>query len=332
VTAAGPPPVLRAGALSPASVDGALRAWGGFLIDVGDGGGAGGGGESIPWRAALAAAHQLFALPRAEKAELAIERSPHFRGYSEMHNQRDWREQLHLGRERPAAGATPAYRRLEGPNLWPSDPAWRRAIAGYADAVGALGEAILGQIVRTLALDADPFAGVGRDGYLVMKLIGYHPQASPDSVRPGVAPHVDFSWLTLTLQDSPGLEVRAPGGGWTLIAPRPGTLWVHAGELLELATGGRYRAAPHRVINQSVERTRVSIPFFLNPPLDAEVPVLAAAAGDGAPADADAGEHVHRVLSPGAPAVPLHFGESEWRRKGLGGWCAVCAPPDEPRG
>jgi isopenicillin N synthase-like dioxygenase len=241
-----------------------------------------------------------------------------------MHNERDWREQLHLGRERAAAGATPVFRRLEGPNLWPADPAWRRVIAGYGDAVTALGEAILGAAARALRLDDDPFAGVGRDGYLVMKLIGYHPQASAASVRPGVAPHVDFSWLTLTLQDSPGLEVRAPGGGWTLIAPRSGTLWVHAGELLEHATRGRYRAAPHRVINQSIERTRVSIPIFLNPPLDAYVPVLVAQDMDDGEPD---GEHVHRVLLPDAPAAPFHFGESEWRRKGLGGWCAVCAPP-----
>jgi isopenicillin N synthase-like dioxygenase len=311
------PPLLRADALHPDLVDRALREWGGFAVETRE--------SELPWRGALAAAHALFALPRASKAEIAIDRSRHFRGWSEMHNERDWREQLHLGRERPDAGAAPPYLRLDGPNLWPPEAAWRAPILAYMDAAAALGEAILGAIVQALALPGDPFAGVGGAGYLVCKLIAYHPQASTAMARPGVAPHVDFSWLTLTAQDSPGLEVRARNGAWTLIEPRPGVVWVHAGELLQFATRGRYAAAPHRVINQSLDRTRVSIPLFLNPPLDAQVPFLA---GEPAPlAPESAGEHVHRVLSPEAPPIPFHFGESEWRRKGLNRWCAICTPP-----
>jgi isopenicillin N synthase-like dioxygenase len=318
------PPLLHAGALDPEVVDGALRAWGGFSLETRE--------SELPWRAALLAAHTLFALPRTSKAEIAIERSPHFRGWSEMHNERDWREQLHLGRERPSAGAEPPFLRLDGPNLWPPAAAWRAPILDYMDAAAALGEAILGAVAQALALPDDPFAGVAAEGYLVAKLIGYHPQASTEAPRPGVAPHLDFSWLTLTAQDAPGLEVRAPDGAWTLIEPRPGVVWVHAGELLAFATRGRYAAAPHRVINRSSDRTRVSIPLFVNPPLTAQVPVLVGPPGPEASElpggeRAGAGEHVHRVLSPDEPAVPFHFGESEWRRKGLDRWCAVCVPP-----
>jgi isopenicillin N synthase-like dioxygenase len=314
-------PVLTATNLEPGAVDDALLGWGAFSLDT--------NGTGLPWRDVLDAAHAFFALPRAAKAELAIERSSHFRGWSEMHNERDWREQLHLGRERPAAGLSPPYLRLEGPNFWPEAPTWRAPVLGYMTASTDLGVRILGSLGHTLGLAEDAFAGVSGDGYVVMKLIGYHPQASSsEPARPGVASHVDFSWLTFTLQDAPGLEVRSRDGAWTLIEPRPGHVWVHPGELLELATGGRYVAAPHRVVNRSSSRTRVSIPLFVNPPLAAAVPIWPSVATVPARRESAtlAGEHVHRVLLPGAPRVGLHFGESEWRRKGLNGWCATCAP------
>jgi len=298
---------LRAGALSPEAVDAALARTGGFLLDA--------RATDLPWASALGSAYSLFESPREAKIDLAIERSPHHRGWSEMHNERDWREQLHLGRELPSPGASPPFLRLEGPNLWPRDPAWREVVAAYMNGAAALGEAILGHVAKALGLTGDPFHGVARDGYLVMKMIGYHPQQTA-AARPGVAPHVDFSWLTLTLQDSRGLSVRPPGEDWTIIEPQPGLLWVHAGELLQFASGGRYLALPHRVINQSIDRTRVSIPLFLNPPLRGLVPVFSAGGARGADAPsepADSAEHVHRVLTPDAP---FHFGEAEWRRKG----------------
>ena len=312
------PPSIKHRALSSAEVDGALREWGGFSIEVGEG--------ELPWRQAIAAARGLFERPRAAKAHLAIERSSHFRGWSEMHNDRDWREQLHLGRERPDSGQSPPFLRLEGPNLWPPDREFRRAISVYMDAAAALGETILERIAEALNLDAAAFAGIGRDGYLVMKLIGYHPQTSAETSRPGVAPHVDFSWLTLTFQDSPGLEVRTPNGHWMLIEPRQGSLWVHAGELLQFATGGRYEAAPHRVINHSIDRTRISIPLFINPPINSDVPIFAGPQSSSGVGANVAEEHIHRVLPPGGPAITFHFGEAEWRRKGLGRWCAACVP------
>ena len=309
------PPVLRSETFSAAEADSALRSWGGFLLEVGE--------HELQWRQALEVAHDLFARPRAAKLGLAIEGSPHFRGWSEMHNERDWREQLHLGRELPAAGEQPAFLRLEGPNLWPSEPEWRHAVDGYMQGVASLGETVLEQLAKLLDLPGAPFANVARDGCLVMKLIGYHPQSMSMPTRLGVAPHVDFSWLTLTLQDSPGLEVRTRARGWTLIEPRLGTLWVHVGELLQFASRGRYRAAPHRVINQSSDRTRVSIPLFLNPPLESDVPVFASPLS--LPETKNDG-HVHRVIPPDAPAIPFHFGEAEWQRKGLGRWCFECVP------
>jgi isopenicillin N synthase-like dioxygenase len=119
---------------------------------------------------------------------------------------------------------------------------------------------------------------------------------------------VDFSWITLLLQDAAGLEYRTPKGVWTPVPPVPGTLVVNLGEILEFATGGYYRATPHRVINHG--GSRYSLPFFLNPSLDRVV-------------QADAPEHVHRVFSMARESA-FRFGEEEWKRKGLGIYCESC--------
>ena len=259
-------PVFRDDALAPDALDRALRECGGFFVEHGRGGRPAGGNAGGQPRVLLAA--------RDDKRALAIERSAHFRGWSQMHNERDWREQLHLGRERPAADVRPDFRRLEGPNLWPDDAAWRDVVAGYIDAAARAGGVILDGLARRLGVDAGCFARLGDEGYLVAKLIGYHPQPRTRAVRSGVAAHVDFSWLTINLQDSAGLEVRRPDGAWAPVDVRPGAVWVHAGELLEHATRGRYAATPHRVVNPSTRRTRVSVPVFVNPPLASQVPVF----------------------------------------------------------
>ena len=314
-------PVLSADALAPGDVAAALRASGGFLLLPSI--------DALCVRA-LKAAHDFFALPTDVKALAGIDRSPHFRGWSEMHNERDWREQIHLGRERPAPGDHPPFLRLEGPNLWPPDESWRAVISTYMDAVAQLGERVLDSAAADLGLAPGSFAGIGRDGYLVLKLIAYHPQPTVDTQRPGVAAHVDFSWLTLTLQDSPGLEIMRADGSWVQVEPRPGSLWVHAGELLHVASGGAYPATPHRVINPSLDRTRVSLPLFLNPPLQGYVEPMVPTARGAATAASSSASHIHSVLPPGAPVERFRFGDAEWRRKGLDGWCHACAPPRTP--
>lgn len=275
----------------------------------------------------LAAARAFFARSNAEKSKLAVEHSPHFRGYSRLDNERDWREQLHFGSERAAIGCEPAYLQLEGPNLWPADPAWRLQIAEYFSDVTAIGAQLSAWIAVGLGLPTGDSSEWIRDPYVLMKLIRYEPQHFAAAYRPGVAAHVDFSWLTLTLQDDAGgFEIQRPDGSWAPVSHVPGALLVHLGELLQFATRGRLRATPHRVLNGSAERERVSIPLFLNPNLRARVPRfdLPGATPCAVPAEA---MHVHRFLPLDDPRESFQFGEQEWLRKGLKRWCVHCAGP-----
>jgi isopenicillin N synthase-like dioxygenase len=194
--------------------------------------------------------------------------------------------------------------RLRGPNLWPADPAWRDRMLRLMSDLERAGRDILSALAAGLSAREDP--------YLLLKLIHYPPTEVPQS---GVAAHVDFSWITLLLQDDTGgLEVCTPSGEWIEVPPTPGALSVNIGEILQFATRGYFQATPHRVRNRSASRSRFSLPFFLNPGLDTLVEPAAA-------------EHVHRVFAADDRA-PFVFGEEEWRRKGLGVWCAECVPGD----
>ena len=80
--------------------------------------------------------------------------------------------------------------------------------------------------------------------------------------------------LTLLLAEpgSRGLEVRDGRGGWVDVDPVPGAFIVNIGEMLEIASGGYLRATEHRVALSASER--ISVPYFFNPRLDAQFPVL----------------------------------------------------------
>ena len=82
--------------------------------------------------------------------------------------------------------------------------------------------------------------------------------------------------LTLLLVEpgTDGLQVEGPDGEWIDAPPVPGAFIVNIGELLEVATGGYLRATRHRVLAPPPGHDRISIPYFLNPGLDAQIPVL----------------------------------------------------------
>jgi len=224
-----------------------------------------------------------------------------------MHNPRDWREQLHLGREEPAH---PEYQ-LRGPNLWPANPEWKSEMLALIDDLETAATDVL-RILADVPDDELP--------YLVIKLIHY--QELPNGeLRSGVAPHVDFSWITLLIQDETGgLEFYTRDGSWVAVPPEPGALVVNIGEILDFATRGYFAATPHRVVSGA--RSRISIPFFLNPGLDSRVAPLESFT-DHKMRWSVPPAHVHRVFSTPRQA-PFVYGDEEWRRKGLGIYCESC--------
>jgi isopenicillin N synthase-like dioxygenase len=230
----------------------------------------------------LALAARLFALSDAQKQEVQMVHSPHFRGYNrvgvELTRARpDWREQFDIMAEEPClpdALLHHPWQGLQGPNLWPSAlPELRGALLGWQAQLTLIGLTLIRAFAEALAQPADAFdESLSPLPYRHTKLIHYPGRDEDDGQ--GVGAHKDPGYLTLLLQDSHGgLEVLTEQG-WTPAPPRAGALLVNIGELLELASNGYLKATLHRVVSPPPGVSRLSCAFFMAARLDATVPLL----------------------------------------------------------
>ncbi|CAI0389781.1 unnamed protein product [Linum tenue] len=89
----------------------------------------------------------------------------------------------------------------------------------------------------------------------------------------GLAPHTDSSLITLLHQSSnaTGLQISGDGGNlWIPVNPIPGALTVNVGDLMHIATNGRFKTALHRaVVNRT--RHRVSMAYFYGTPQEVKI-------------------------------------------------------------
>ena len=223
----------------------------------------------------FAASERFFALPEERKLALAMARGGRaWRGYFPLGGELtagrpDRKEGLYFGAE-PKPGAAPAGRPLEGPNLFPAEvPELRSAVLDFMSAATAAGQAMLEGLALSLELDAGYF----RRRYTaqpttLFRVFRYPP--SPDGADWGVGEHSDYGLLTLLAQDAVGgLEIKTPRG-WIEAPPLAGALVCNLGDMLDRLTGGVFRSTPHRVRNTS-SRARLSLAFFLDPALEAEI-------------------------------------------------------------
>ena len=243
---------------------------------------------------AMRSASDFFALPAEEKQEVDSSLSPHVRGYSQLGRERtvgvvDVREVWEMGPDASSLSADaladqPTFMRLQGPNLWPSKPAgFRDAMAQLFRGVGDVCEELMQAIAVGLGQQPQYFEDVGyfkdRNTAMKLKCCNYPATAAAaaaDSVEAGslgVGPHKDYGFLAVIEQSQPGLQVLDRAGEWQPVPLVPGALVVNGGELLELASGGAFMAATHRVVatTGAPHESRLSIGFFHNPSFHAVV-------------------------------------------------------------
>jgi isopenicillin N synthase-like dioxygenase len=251
-------------------------------------------------RAVMSVSHEFFALPEEERRELAIAKSPHFRGYTVLGDeitlgQRDWREQLDAGAEEPAAAVRrgdPAWLRLRGPNQWPARlPGMRDVVLAWMRAMDVVGVAVLRALALGLGQRIGHFdSAVLPRGDPHLKIIRYPAQDEARDTGQGVGMHHDSGLVSFVLQDIGGLQVEIDGA-LVEATPRPGTYVMNLGEMLQAATSGYLRATKHRVASPPPGKERISVAYFFHPRLDcvfepiALPPDLAAEAPGGENAD-----------------------------------------------
>lgn len=237
----------------------------------------------------LEASRIFFALPEAEKARIAMDKGGiAWRGWFPVAGELtsgipDLKEGLYLGEELGADD--PRVRDglpLHGANLWPEAvPELRSAVEAYVAAATRAGEALMRGMALALGLDAGHFAnGLTRHPTLLFRIFHYPSVDRAENEGSfGVGEHSDYGLLTLLGQDDKGgLEVRTRDG-WIDVPPRGDALVINVGDMFERLTRGRFRSAPHRVVNRAGV-SRYSFPLFFDPDFVAPVeplPIAAAA-------------------------------------------------------
>ncbi len=240
-------------------------------------------GTGIPhelFRRLQTTARDFFALP--EDAKLAIEnvRSPHFRGYTRIGGELtqgkvDWREQIDIGPEREPVADGPVFNRLIGPNLWPAEqPELREVVETWLAHLTRISRRLLSSWAEALSAESTHFDAAFEDAESLLKIVRY-PGTDAAEPQQGVGIHKDGGVLTLLWVEpgKGGLQVEREGQ-WVDAPPVDDAFIVNIGEMLEYATGGYLKATKHRVISPKAPEDRVSVPFFFNPALNSQVPVI----------------------------------------------------------
>lgn len=163
---------------------------------------------------------------------------------------------------------------------WPAAlPDFKAAILAFYDACDALASRLLRAISINLGMPAQALDQYFRPEHTSFLRLNYYPQC-PRPERPadvsvasvghlGVNHHTDAGAITLLLQEEqPGLEVLHDRA-WRLVEPRRDALVVNIGDIVQVWSNDRYRAALHRGL-VSAEAERYSAPFFFNPAYSAE--------------------------------------------------------------
>lgn len=163
---------------------------------------------------------------------------------------------------------------------WPAAlPQFRPVIEAYYEACTLLAQRMLRVIAINLGMPAASLDAYFQPEHTSFLRLNYYPKC-PKPERPadlamassgylGVNHHTDAGALTLLLQDDqPGLEVFHEGV-WELVEPRRDALVVNIGDIVQVWSNDRYRAALHRALAHS-DAERFSVPFFFNPAYSAE--------------------------------------------------------------
>lgn len=237
-------------------------------------------------------ARLFFALPRTEKEKIAITKSPCHRGWFDIGGealdrqnqpQGDHKEGIKIGRDLPPTHAFVQQNiALHGPNQWPDLPDWQGDMQTAYDAFSMLAKKLMQAIALGLGLDetyfdnwlAQPMATLAPLRYPPIHTIHKDKAHTCHTQTLSAGAHTDFGCLALLAQDNiAGLQIRTANDTWQTIHPRKSCLIVNIGDMLELWTGGLYRAPQHRVLNTS-HHMRHSLAFFYDPQYDTPLHVL----------------------------------------------------------
>ena len=171
-------------------------------------------------------------------------------------------------------------------NQWPPDaelPGFRAAVEAYGREIRALALRLLPVYAVALDLDPDYFEPAFLHPFSRLRLSHYPPMTERDGAGFGIAPHVDTTFFTLLVQDSPGLVIHSTRRqAWIRVPVVEDALVVNTGELLRQWSNDRFLSTRHFADNQP-DRSRYVVPFFFNASADYPMECLPSCHGPGNP-------------------------------------------------
>lgn len=172
-------------------------------------------------------------------------------------------------------------------NLWLAEgllPGFRATVEEYAIAISELARKTLPFYAVALDLDAEFFGPAFEEPFWRLRMTHYPSNPAGDDLGDvGIPPHVDTTFMTLLLPDSPGLAIFSQlRQEWILAPVIEGAFIVNAGELLRQWSNDRVLSTRHFANNTSPE-SRYSVPFFFNAAADYPMACLPSCFGPGNP-------------------------------------------------
>jgi isopenicillin N synthase-like dioxygenase len=169
---------------------------------------------------------------------------------------------------------------------WPNDmPAFEAALRAYFAACIQLSENVLELICQAMGAAPDSLSHHFGQRHTSTARINHYPAYDPlpEEDRGTVNElgdmalhhHTDPGALTLLFQDNVGgLQAKSKEDGWIDVPADGNAIVVNLGDIMQVWTNDRYKAAMHRVTQRTDQRSRYSIPFFYQPVADASIAPL----------------------------------------------------------
>jgi isopenicillin N synthase-like dioxygenase len=238
------------------AIDRACREWGFFQVT-------GHGIEPALLQSLFEVSRAFFSQPAGEKRRIRRDADNPW-GYYDREltkNRQDWKEIYDFG---PADGERLKPRWPVGSLRLQFEPVLR---AYYAEC-SALALRLMSAMATNLGVRPGRLTRGFDERHTSFLRLNYYPKFTGAGDSPfGVGEHTDAGALTLLLQDEqPGLEVSRDGR-WHPVEPRADAIVINIGDIIQVWSNDRYRAALHRVITNPLE-DRYSVPFFLSPSFD----------------------------------------------------------------
>ncbi|XP_054776177.1 gibberellin 2-beta-dioxygenase-like [Prosopis cineraria] len=159
---------------------------------------------------------------------------------------------------------------------------FRRTVEEYISAVKELSCEVLEVMAEGLGIEQrNVFSKLPRDerSDCYFRLNYYPPCEGVEGMKieeklVGFGEHTDPQIISVLRSNTSGLQICVKDGTWVSVPPDSTSFFVNVGDLLQTMTNGRFRSVRHRVVVPDTSKTRLSMIYFVGPPLNQKITPL----------------------------------------------------------